>query len=291
MELLHLLQGNPAFLIAVVALFGLMVGSFLNVVAYRLPLMMQRSWEAQCAELQGTEPTPDREERFDLVHPRSRCPACGHAIRARENIPVLSYLWLKGRCAACGTRIPARYPLVELATALLSATVAWHFGWSWQLPAALFLTWTLVPLTLIDYDAQLLPDSLTQPLLWAGLLLSLGDLFVDSRTAILGAAAGYLILWAVYQGFRILTGKEGMGYGDFKLLAALGAWMGWQALPLIILLSSVVGAVVGGLLIAFRGRDRAQPIPFGPFLAAAGWIALMWGDRLTRAYLDFAGIP
>lgn len=293
MDFLQILQTSPAWLAGAVFLLGVVVGSFLNVVAHRLPLMMEREWRAQCRELMGNEAgigTDDDAAPLNLVSPRSRCPHCGHAITALENIPVLSWLWLRGRCSDCGTRISARYPVVELATGVLSAVAAWHFGWGWPLAGALLFTWFLVPLTLIDLDHQLLPDSLTLPLVWTGLLASLVPVFVTPEQAIVGAAAGYLSLWLVYQLFRLVTGKEGMGFGDFKLLAACGAFMGWQMLPVVILLSSLVGAVVGIGLIALRGRDRSVPIPFGPYIAAAGWIALLWGQEIIDAYLRFAGL-
>lgn len=290
MELLTPLAQHPALLITSIFLLGLLVGSFLNVVAYRLPVMMERDWKQQCIEYLHPEQTPGEGERFDLVVPRSRCPACGHAITALENIPVLSWLLLRGRCSACGTRISPRYPIVEFITAMLSAVVALELGWGWPLAAALVFTWALIALTLIDFDHKLLPDSITQPLLWLGLLLSLGAVFVDMRASIIGAAAGYLSLWSVYQLFKLVTGKEGMGYGDFKLLAAIGAWLGWQALPVTILLSSLVGAAVGITLILVRGRDRNIPIPFGPYIAAAGWLAMLWGKDITDAYLRFAGL-
>ena len=289
MTLVDFLASSPAWLAAVTGLLGLLVGSFLNVVAHRLPLMMERSWREQCHELLETQ-AEDEEEQVSLLRPRSRCPHCGHVIAALENIPLLSYLALRGRCRGCGGHISLRYPIVELSTAVLSAVLAWHFGWGWQLAGALLFTWTLIPLGLIDFDHQLLPDSLTLPLLWAGLLASLWGLFVDSHQAIIGAVAGYLLLWSVYHLFRLLTGKEGMGYGDFKLLAACGAWMGWKMLPVIILLSSFVGAVMGITLILVRGRDRNIPIPFGPYLAAAGWIALLWGQDIVEGYLRFAGL-
>ena len=279
-------------LIAVV--LGLLVGSFLNVVAYRLPVMMERAWHAQCQELTGSPEPPasdaKQEEPFNLMTPRSRCPHCGHAISAWENIPVISYLWLRGRCAGCGKSISMRYPLVELSTALLSGIAAWHFGFGWAAAAALLLTWALIALTLIDYDHQLLPDDITLPFLWIGMLVSLYGLFTNSTSSIVGAVAGYLSLWSIYILFKWATGKEGMGYGDFKLLAMLGAWMGWQALPVIILLSSVVGAVVGITLIVVRGRDRNIPIPFGPYLAAAGWLTLLWGHDITRHYFALLGL-
>jgi leader peptidase (prepilin peptidase)/N-methyltransferase len=279
----------------IAVVLGLLVGSFLNVVAYRLPVMMERAWRTQCQELTASAEPPASAatppEPFNLMTPRSRCPHCGHAISAWENIPVISYLWLRGRCAACGKSISLRYPLVELSTALLSGIAAWHFGFGWAAAAALVLTWALIALTLIDYDHQLLPDDITLPFLWIGLLLSLYGLFTDSTSSIVGAVAGYLSLWSVYILFKWATGKEGMGYGDFKLLAMLGAWMGWQALPVIILLSSVVGAGVGITLIVVRGRDRSIPIPFGPYLAAAGWLTLLWGDDITHRYFALLGLP
>ncbi|MBI5042053.1 MAG: prepilin peptidase [Gammaproteobacteria bacterium] len=296
MELFTLLAQHPTLLIATVFLFGLMLGSFLNVVAYRLPVMMERDWKQQCVEYlhpdQSADQHPQTTERFSLIVPRSRCPACGHTITALENIPVLSYLFLRGKCSACSTHISLRYPIVEFVTALLSAVVAWKLGWGWPLAAGLVFTWALIALTLIDFDHKLLPDSITLPLLWLGLLLSLSTVFVDMRASIIGAAAGYLSLWSVYQVFRLVTGKEGMGFGDFKLLAAIGAWLGWQALPVTILLSSLVGAIVGIGLIVIRGRDRDRniPIPFGPYIAAAGWLAMLWGKDITDAYLRYVGL-
>ncbi len=290
MTLIDFLQTSPTAFIIVAAILGLLVGSFLNVVIHRLPLMMEAEWRQQCAELAGqadTAPPP----ALNLVTPRSRCPHCGHVITALENIPVLSYLVLKGACSACGKAIGLRYPLIEALTGLLTALVAWHFGWGWQAAAAVVLTWALIALSMIDLDHQLLPDSITQPFLWLGLALSLygtSGLFTDMHSSIIGALAGYLSLWLVYQIFKRLTGKEGMGYGDFKLLALFGAWLGWQMLPAIILLSSLVGAAVGIGLILVRGRDRNLPIPFGPYLAAAGWIALLWGGQITQAYLHWA---
>lgn len=290
MDLFDFLAQQPPLLIGTVFLLGLLIGSFINVVAYRLPIMMERDWRRQCQEyLHPDEPMAD-EARFDLLVPRSRCPACKHRIKAWENIPLLSYVFLRGKCSACGTRISLRYPGVELVTALLSAVVAWQLGWGWPLVAALIFTWALIALSLIDFDHKLLPDSITLPLLWLGLLLGLETVFTDLHSSIIGAAAGYLSLWSVYQLFRLVTGKEGMGFGDFKLLAAIGAWLGWQALPVTILLSSLVGAVVGITLILTRGRDRNIPIPFGPYIAAAGWLALLWGEDITQAYLRFAGL-
>jgi len=294
-EVLELLHQSPALFVAVTGVLGLVIGSFLNVVIYRLPLIMERDWRHQCAELEGRE-IPE-EEVFSLVRPRSACPGCKRPIRAVENIPVISWLMLRGKCAGCQQRISARYPAIELLTGLLSAIVAWRFGVGWETFFALLFTWSLISLSGIDFDTKLLPDSITLPLLWLGLLLSIFHmqvdgqrLFVDPRTAIIGAAAGYLSLWTVYQLFKLTTGKEGMGFGDFKLLGALGAWLGWQSLPLIILLSAVVGAVLGGALMLVMRRGREVPIPFGPFLAAAGWIALLWGDTLTAQYLRITGM-
>lgn len=275
---------EPLFITLIAAIVGLVIGSFLNVVIYRLPIIMERNWQRDCAELVGKTPAP--QERFDLVLPRSRCPHCGHAVAPYDNIPVLSYLLLRGRCRACGARISLRYPLIELLTATLTVITALHFGLNMPGLFAILLTWSLIALSFIDYDKQLLPDSITLPMLWLGLLLSLFDIYTDSQASIIGAAAGYLSLWVIYHVFRLLTGKEGMGYGDFKLFALFGAWLGWQSLPLIILLSSAVGAVLGLTLIVFRGRDRNIPIPFGPYLASAGWIALLWGEQLTAWYLN-----
>jgi leader peptidase (prepilin peptidase)/N-methyltransferase len=277
---------EPLVLASVATVLGLAVGSFLNVVIYRLPLMMERAWRRDCDEFTGK--TPAQEERFDLSVPRSRCPHCGHMVNARDNIPVISYLLLRGRCRACGAHISLRYPLVEILTAALTVVTALHFGFNWQALFAVLLTWSLIALSFIDFDKQLLPDSITLPFLWLGLLLSLFDVYTDSHASIIGAAAGYLSLWSIYHLFRLLTGKEGMGYGDFKLFALFGAWLGWQSLPLIILLSSAVGAIIGVSLILLRGRDRSIPIPFGPYLAIAGWIALLWGEQLTAWYLRAA---
>jgi leader peptidase (prepilin peptidase)/N-methyltransferase len=250
---------------------------------------MEREWKSQARDFLDLEHPPEQ-ETLTLARPASRCPHCGHRIRFYENIPLLSWLWLRGKCSACDARISLRYPLVELLTGVLSAVVAWHFGFGWQAAAALVLTWALLALSMIDIDHQLLPDSITLPLLWLGLLLSLFPVFADMHASLIGAAAGYLSLWIVYQLFRLLTGKEGMGFGDFKLLGALGAWMGWQSLPMIVLLSSAVGAVLGGTLMVVQRRGRQQPIPFGPYLAIAGWIALLWGERISSAYLRWAGL-
>ncbi|MEZ5651065.1 MAG: A24 family peptidase [Burkholderiaceae bacterium] len=277
------LAQQPLLAVAVAAVFGLLVGSFLNVVIHRLPIMMERDWEAHAAEIQGL-PAPEHEP-FDLIRPRSRCPHCGHAITALENIPVVSWLVQRGRCKGCGNPISARYPLVELMTAALAALAIWQFGATSAGAAALLLTFGLVALTGIDLDTQLLPDSLTLPLLWAGLTLNLWSVFAPLRDAVIGAIAGYLILWSIYWLFKLITGKEGMGYGDFKLLAALGAWFGWQALPAIILLSSVVGAAVGIAMIVFARHGRQVPIAFGPYLAGAGLLTLYFGPTLRALYL------
>ncbi len=265
-------------------LLGLMIGSFLSVVIHRLPVMMQRETENFIA-LERNEPAPHT-ERYNLLVPRSACPSCGHRLSVFENIPLLSWLWLRGRCRHCHAPIGVRYPLVELLTALLAALLVWRFGSGSLGLAALALAWTLVALTFIDLDTQLLPDDLTLPLLWAGLLVNLNGLFVPLTDAVIGAAAGYLSLWSVYWAFRLVTGREGVGYGDFKLLAALGAWLGWMMLPLIVLLSSVVGAVVGLLLIVLRKHQRDKPIPFGPFLALAGLVALVYGRPLILAWIS-----
>ena len=275
----------PWLYFSLVFLFSLMIGSFLNVVIHRLPIMLEREWQAEYLGYFNPETQPQQEERYNLMVPRSACPHCGHAITAIENIPLLSWLWLKGRCRECQAPISARYPLVELLTALLSLVVAAIFPPSWGLLAALLLTWVLVALTFIDLDKMLLPDQLTLPLLWGGLLFNLTGGFVPLADAVIGTMAGYLVLWNLYWAFKLLTGKEGMGYGDFKLLAALGAWLGWQALPIVLLLSSLVGAFIGIGLILLRNHHQNKPIPFGPYLAIAGWIALLWGDTITHWYL------
>ena len=274
---------DPAVFALAAGLLGLMVGSFLNVVIHRLPIMMERDWAAQCAELKG-EAAPAFEP-LSLARPRSRCPHCGHSITALENIPLVSWLLLRGRCKGCAAPISLRYPLIEALTGLLFALAAWHFGFTAAGLGALVFVAALLALTAIDFDTQLLPDDITLPLLWIGLALNAFNVYTDLKSAVIGAMAGYLSLWGVYWLFKLFTGKEGMGYGDFKLLAALGAWLGWQMLPLTILLSSLVGAVVGISLMTFARHGRNVPIPFGPYLAAAGAIALVWGKPLTRAYL------
>jgi leader peptidase (prepilin peptidase)/N-methyltransferase len=296
MTILDLLSFSPALFIGTCLAAGLLVGSFLNVVIYRVPVMLERQWREQCAELAGgsdVAPASKPVERFNLLVPRSACQSCKAPITALQNVPVLSYVFLKGRCARCGAPIGIRYPIVEALTGVLSAAVAWKYGYGWPTLADLVLTWFLIALTFIDIDHQLLPDSMTLPLVWLGLLLSLygpqqasAPVPVDMQASIVGAVAGYLSLWSVYHLFRLLTGKEGMGYGDFKLFAALGAWMGWKMLLPIILIAAVVGAVSGIALIAFRGRSRSIPIAFGPFLAAAGWLMLMFGPELVTSYLS-----
>lgn len=282
--LVDLLHENQPLLISLCALLGLLVGSFLNVVVYRLPIMLERRWQAESRTLLELEDKP--EPLFNLVVPRSACPHCQHQIAWYENIPVVSWLVLSGKCSDCKKPISKRYPLVELASALVAGVCAWQLGASLWLVAVLCLSWTLLALALIDFDTTLLPDAMTLPLLWAGLLLSAFHLSpVPLFDAVIGAAAGYLVLWGVFWLFKLLTGKEGMGYGDFKLLGALGAWLGWQYLPLVILLSSLVGAVVGGGLLVSGLIKRDQGIPFGPYLAAAGWIALLWGSGVMSWWL------
>src|SRR6185436_11129865 len=273
---------DPVVATVVAAAVGLCVGSFLNVVVHRLPRMLERGWQDQCAELRGEAPADH--PRYNLMVPRSACPACGHMITAGENIPVVSWLALRGKCSACGVAISARYPLVEILGGLLAAGAIYRFGPTWQGLAACLFLWTLLALTFIDFDTQLLPDNLTLPLLWGGLLANLFGLFVPLREAVIGAIAGYLTLWTIYWLFKLIRGKEGMGYGDFKLLAALGAWLGWKMLPLIILGSSVVGALIGIGLVAFKGRDHNVPLAFGPYLAIAGAIALFFGEPIMKLY-------
>ena len=275
---------DPHYFVVVAVLLGLCVGSFLNVVIHRLPCMLEQQWRAECAELTGAEAAP--QERYNLVLPRSRCPSCGHAITALENIPVVSYLVLRGQCSACKARISPRYPVVEALAGLLSGYVAWRFGLSAAALGALLFCWGMIALAFIDLDTFYLPDSITLSLLWAGLLFNVFGVFTDLRSAVIGAAAGYLALWSVFWLFKLATGKEGMGYGDFKLLAAIGAWLGWKVLPLVILLSSLVGAVVGIALIVFTRHQRNMPIPFGPYLAVAAIVALFHGATINDRYLD-----
>lgn len=278
---------QPGIFPWVCLIVGLLMGSFLNVVIFRLPKMMERAWQEQCAEVNaGHAAAPATiPPTYNLMVPRSACPACGAPITALQNVPLLSYLWLRGRCAKCGTPIGARYPIVEAVTGMLSGYLAWRFGAGAAAPVAILFLWALIALTFIDLDTQLLPDNITLPLLWLGLLVNTGELFTDLRSAVFGAVAGYLTLWSVYWLFKLLTKKEGMGYGDFKLLAAIGAWLGWQMLPLVILLSALVGAVVGICLILFARHGKSVPIPFGPYLAGAGLIAMLWGHQITEIYL------
>jgi leader peptidase (prepilin peptidase) / N-methyltransferase len=304
-DIVDLYSANTALFAGSAFLLGLMVGSFLNVVIYRLPIILEREWRSQATEVLGAATaaaTPDAVptapvERFTLSTPRSACPSCKAPIKAWQNIPVASWLALRGRCASCKTRISARYPVVELTTGLLSAWVAWHFGFGLPAVCALLLTWALIALTGIDIDHQLLPDNITLPLLWAGLVAAVAigpvpgvSIPVSVKDAVIGAASGYVSLWLVFHAFKLVTGKEGMGFGDFKLFAALGAWLGWKLLPLVIILSAATGAVLGILMIVFRGRDRAAPMPFGPYLAAAGWLAMMYGDALLDGYLRISGL-
>ena len=289
MDLIDAFRALPWFFVGTVLIVGTMVGSFLNVVIHRLPKMMENDWRQQCVEFLHPEEAEraavPSSPRYNLVVPRSACPSCGHKISAIENVPLVSYVFLRGKCRACKAPISIRYPLVEALTGLASAFAAWHFGAGWTAAFAILFIWALVALTFIDADTTLLPDDITLPLLWLGLLVNLGGLFTESGSAVIGAVAGYLILWLVYWGFKLLTGKEGMGYGDFKLLAAIGAWLGWQMLPLVILLSAVVGTVVGLAGILLHGREKGAKLPFGPYLATAGFIAMFWGQQLNMWYL------
>ena len=290
MDLILTFQENNSFFLTVIGILGLFIGSFLNVVIYRFPKMLQRGWRQECTVfLELEESTNQSEDVFNLSLPASHCPVCKTPVRAIDNIPVLSYLFLRGRCRHCKTSISIRYPLVEIITAGLSLIVAMHFGFSLQTVIALIFVWSFVCLTMIDFDTQLLPDNITLPLIWLALFASLFNLFVSPATAIIGALAGYLSLWSVYWLFKLATGKEGMGHGDFKLLAAIGALLGWQLLPLVIMLSAFVGALVGLTLIIIKGRDKSIPIPFGPYLCSAGFIALIWGDSLNQLYLTSVG--
>jgi len=294
MDIIGLLQASSTTLILFTGILGLMIGSFLNVVIHRLPKMMEQEWGDQCREFLEIEDTDEKATTstpYNLATPGSSCPQCKYPIAAYDNIPVISYLLLRGKCRHCKSSISLRYPTVEAITAILSAVVAWKFGFTWDMGAALLLTWCLVALSMIDFDTQLLPDDITLPLLWIGLGLSLFSIFTDMQSSIIGGMAGYLSLWSIYHVFRLITGKEGMGYGDFKLFAVFGAWLGWQCLPVVILLSSLVGAIVGISLILFLGRDKNIPIPFGPYIAAAGWIYLIWGSSITAAYFQFFTIP
>ncbi len=281
---------SPLLLGLFAGLFGLLVGSFLNVVIYRLPIMMQRGWKKECQEFLELPITGQDAKPFSLALPGSHCPECDTEIKGYQNIPVLSYLFLRGKCANCHTSISLRYPLVEIFTAALSVVVAYQLGGQIETLFAILLTWALIALSGIDIDQQLLPDNITLPMMWLGLFLSLFNIFTDPVSSIIGAIAGYMILWTIYQAFKLLTGKEGMGYGDFKLLALFGAWLGWQYLLQIILISSIVGAIIGTSMVIFVKRDKNVPIPFGPYLAIAGWIALIWGDKINTLYLTTVGL-
>jgi leader peptidase (prepilin peptidase)/N-methyltransferase len=293
MDLIRAFQANTAFFYFAVVLLGLIIGSFLNVVIHRLPVMLLRDWRRDCREfltekfpgdIAESSQTKEPVAKYNLIVPRSACPQCGHKISGLENIPVISYLFLKGRCKACKARISPRYPVIEIVSAVLTFTVAWKFGVSYAFLFAAFLSWALLSLTMIDFDHQYLPDQITLPFLWLGLILNLHGMYTGLSSAVIGAAAGYLSLWTVYHLFKLITGKEGMGFGDFKLLALFGAWLGWQMLPAIILLSTLIGSIVGILLIILKLHDKGKPIPFGPYLAGAGWVALLWGKDLNALY-------
>ena len=287
-NLIELFLLYPAFYLGNVFIFGLLVGSFLNVVIFRLPVMMETDWKEQCCELLELQ-TPEKPKQnsvLNLVTPRSRCPRCNHQIKAIENIPVISYLFLKGKCSQCKNKISCRYPLIEFTSAVMVTVVAFYFGVSIQAAFAIFLTFALIALTMIDFDHQLLPDDITLPFLWLGITLNIFNVYTDIESSVLGAIFGYGSLWFVYISFKIITGKEGMGHGDFKLLALLGAWFGWQALPLIIILSSVVGTIIGISLIIFKSHNRNSTIPFGPYLALAGWVYMLWGPYMMSSYLN-----
>ncbi|VAW51615.1 Leader peptidase (Prepilin peptidase) / N-methyltransferase [hydrothermal vent metagenome] len=282
-------QSSPWLFYGTVAFLGLSVGSFLNVVAYRLPIMMERDWKLECHEFLELDPPKleDKVTAFNLATPASACPNCDHKLHVWENIPIFSYLFLKAKCSSCANKISIQYPAVELFTSIASLLTAHVFGVTIQTIAALFFCWTLIALTLIDLKKQLLPDNITLPLLWLGIVLNLNNIFTDLKSSIIGAIAGYLILWSVYQLFKLLTKKEGMGFGDFKLLAALGAWVGFSYLPQIILISSVVGSIAGISMLLIGKTKQQQPIPFGPYLAVSGWIALLWGESINTTYLSF----
>jgi leader peptidase (prepilin peptidase)/N-methyltransferase len=285
MSFLQVFQTTPGLFVTTAVLLGLAVGSFLNVVIHRLPKMLERQWRAECAELAGAPAPPAETETFNLVVPRSRCPSCGHGITAAENVPLVSYLALRGRCSSCGTRISLRYPLVEALSGLLCGYAAWRFGLSAAALGAFCFTWAMIALAFIDLDTFYLPDNVTLLLLWAGLVFNLFHAFADLESAVIGAVAGYLVLWTVFWAYKLATGKEGMGYGDFKLLAAIGAWLGWKMLPLVILLASCAGALIGIVLIVAARRGRDTPIPFGPYLAVGGLVAMFHGEAIARIYL------
>lgn len=285
MEVIALFKENTTFFLTVVGLFSLLVGSFLNAAIYRIPIMLQQGWREECLELFGgddQEIVTESSKKFNLFVPRSQCPNCGHMITAIENIPVISYLFLRGKCSSCKTNISIQYPIIELLTALISVFVAYKVGFGWQTLAALLFTWVLITLSLIDAKTMLLPDNLTIPLMWLGIAVNYQHLFVDLKSSVLGAMIGYMSLWSLFHLFKLITGKEGMGYGDFKILAAIGAWGGWQILPFTVFASSLFGAVVGIGLMLIQGKKESQPIPFGPWLALAGFIGFIWRDEITR---------
>ena len=285
-----ILDFYAAYIVILGGVLGLIVGSFLNVVVYRLPLSLFAAWKLECKSFLELDDNDPPSEKFNIAFPASHCPECKAPVKAWQNIPVISYLLLKGKCASCKTKISPRYPIVELFTGVISAFTAYKFGFSIESLLVLVFSWSLITLTLIDADHQILPDNITLPLLWLGLVANSFGLFTDLQSAVIGAAAGYLSLWSVYWVFKLITGKEGMGFGDFKLLAALGAWMGWQQLPIIIILSAFVGAVLGVIILTIKKQSRSNPIPYGPYLAAAGWVAFYWGDQLRLLYFQFSGI-
>lgn len=293
MEVIALLRENTVFFLTVVGLFSLLVGSFLNAAIYRIPIMLQQGWREECQEIFGGDTqkiTSESSQKFNLFVPRSQCPTCGHMITAIENIPVISYLFLRGKCSSCKTRISIQYPIIEMLTASISVFVAYKVGFGWQTAAALIFTWTLITLSLIDAKTMLLPDNLTLPLMWLGIAVNYQHLFVDLKSSVLGAILGYMSLWCMFHLFRLVTGKEGMGYGDFKILAAIGAWGGWQILPFTVFASSLIGAIAGISLMLFQGRKESQPIPFGPWLALAGFIGFIWRDEITLIMKNFYGL-
>ncbi len=293
MEVIALFKENTTFFLTVVGLFSLLVGSFLNAAIYRIPIMLQQGWREECLELFGgddQEIVTESSKKFNLFVPRSQCPNCGHMITAIENIPVISYLFLRGKCSSCKTNISIQYPIIELLTALISVFVAYKVGFGWQTLAALLFTWVLITLSLIDAKTMLLPDNLTIPLMWLGIAVNYQHLFVDLKSSVLGAMIGYMSLWSLFHLFKLITGKEGMGYGDFKILAAIGAWGGWQILPFTVFASSLFGAVVGIGLMLIQGKKESQPIPFGPWLALAGFIGFIWRDEITQVMQSYYGM-
>jgi len=287
MSVIYFLQTQPVFFTFAMTMLGMCIGSFLNVVIYRLPKMMQQDWHEQCCELLDIKnENVTEQQKVNLIFPGSSCQSCQHKITALENIPVISYLFLKGRCSSCKVKISLQYPIIEMFTGLVTAYVAWHFGFSLQTLCAVFLTWALICMSMIDLEHSLLPDDITLPFIWLGLACNIFGIFTDIYSSLIGAMLGYGILWIIFMSFKATTGKEGMGYGDFKLLALLGAWMGWQYLPLIILLSSITASIIGLAMIIFKGRDKAAAFPFGPYLAIAGWVTLIWGKELTGLYMN-----